>query len=75
METIYEILDDLGVDADFETCTDLIDGGILQSIDLVNLIGALRDEYDVKIPAKEIVPENFNSAQAIYDMMMRLTDE
>ncbi len=75
MDTIYEILEDLGVEADFETCTDLIDGGILQSIDIVNLIGALSDEYGVRIPAKEIVPENFNSAQAIYEMMLRLTDE
>lgn len=75
METVIGILEDLGVEADLENCTTLIDDGILQSLDIVALIEALSEEYGVRIPAREIVPENFNSAEGIYTMMRRLTDE
>ena len=35
----------------------------------------MNTEYDVAIPAEEIIPENFNSAEALYDLIERLQDE
>ena len=64
-DTILEILEDIGEDVDFDTCETLIDDGILSSLDIIQLIGALNDEFDLSIPATEIVPENFNSVEAI----------
>ena len=60
---------------DFENETALIDNGILASLDIIQLIGALSDEYDVSIPATEIIPENFNSVAALCAMVERLLDE
>ena len=74
-ETIIGILVDLVDGVDFENETALIDNGILASLDIIQLIGALSDEYDVSIPATEIIPENFNSVAALCAMVERLLDE
>ena len=72
MEELLELLKDVRDDVDFESCTDLIDGKILSSFDIINIISVIDEDYDVAVPATEIIPSNFNSAQAIYDMIQRL---
>ena len=74
-ETIIGILQDLHEDVDFENETRLIDGKILDSFDIVTLISELSNEFDVIIPADKIVPENFNSADALANMIAELEDE
>ncbi|MDR7870519.1 MAG: acyl carrier protein [Tissierellaceae bacterium] len=74
METLLEILEDLHPEVDFETCDTLIDHQILDSFDIVTLVAEIDSEYDVTIPAEELVPENFNSAKAIYNLIERLSD-
>ena len=68
MEPLMEILKNLHPDVDFETCTTLVDDRIIDSFEI-------NDEYDVVIPAEDIVPENFNSAKALYELIQRLEDE
>jgi len=75
MDELMDILEGLGLDVDFETCTTLVDDKILASLDIVSIIAELSDAYDIRIPAKEIIPENFNSAEAMYNMVQRLLDE
>ena len=73
-DTIIEILSDIVEDVDFDTCTTLIDDGILSSLDIIQLIGALNDEFDISIPATEIIPANFNSVDALCAMVEKLVD-
>lgn len=75
MDEILEILEGLDLDVDFETCETLVDDGILASLDIVSIIAELSEEFDITIPARDIVPENFNSAEAMYAMVRRLMDE
>ena len=70
-----EILKNIHPDVDFETCTTLVDDRIIDSFDIVTIISEINDEYDVVIPAEDIVPENFNSAKALYELIQRLEDE
>ena len=74
-DTILEILADIIDEDDLDTCTTLIDDGVLSSLDIIQLIGALNDEFDISIPATEIVPANFNSVDAMVAMVARLADE
>jgi acyl carrier protein len=74
MEELIEILKEVNDDIDFENCTGLIDDGILNSFDILQIISALNEEYDISIPASEIIPANFNSAAALYDMVQRLQE-
>ena len=75
LATIIEILQDLHEDVDFANETKLIDNKILDSFDIVTLISELSNEFDITIPADKIIPENFNSAQALANMVEELEDE
>ena len=75
MNELIELLMGLDIDVDFERCTTLIDDGYLESLDIVSIIAELSDAYDITIPAREVTPENFNSAAAMYSMVQRLLDD
>lgn len=75
MEKILEILKSIRDDIDFENETKLIDDNILDSFDIVSIVGELCDEYDITITVDEMEPENFNSAEAIHALVERLVDE
>ena len=75
IDTILEILADIIDEDDLDTCTTLIDDGVLSSLDIIQLIGALNDEFDISIPATEIIPQNFNSVDAMAAMVARLSEE
>ena len=72
MEKLIEILEEIQPDADYENCTTLIDDEILSSMDVISIVAELEDEYDIRILPVEIVPANFNSAEAIWKMVQRL---
>lgn len=67
-----EILNDNCPGIDFENETHLIYDEILTSLDLVVLVGELNDTYDIEITIDDIVPENFNSAEAMFALIQRL---
>lgn len=75
MQELLEILQNLHPDVDFEHETGLIEGGILDSFDIVTLISEISETFDVTISAEYIVPENFNSAQALYELIRKLEEE
>ena len=75
MTELLEILENLHPEVDFETCTTLIDDKILDSFDIITIISEINEEFDVVIPAEEIVPENFNSAEALLALVERLDEE
>lgn len=75
MEKLVNILQEMHPDVDFNAEIGLIDHGVLDSFDIVTLIMEINDAYDVTIPAEEILPENFNSAKALYALVERLMDQ
>ncbi|MCD8211436.1 MAG: acyl carrier protein [Oscillospiraceae bacterium] len=75
MEELLDILKELHPEIDFDTCTTLVDDKLIDSFDIVTIITEVKDAYDVVIPANEIVPENFNSAQALYALICRLDED
>lgn len=75
MDKLLDILKDMHPEVDFKTCNTLIDDSILDSFDIISLVAEVDSEFDVAIPAEELVPENFNSADAIYKLIVRLDEE
>lgn len=74
-EQILEILMDLRPDIDFENEKKLIDDHILESFDIVSLVAGLEDEFDIKIRPKNLIAENFNSLDALTDLVETLVEE
>lgn len=75
MDELLEILSGLHPDIDFDTEEHLIDNVILDSFDIVTLIAEINRIFDVTISAKDIVPDNFNSAKALYTLIQELENE
>lgn len=75
LEDVIALLNDVKEGPDYATRTDLVDARVLDSFDILSLISSIDDEFDVSVPAKDVVPENFNSAAAIRDMIARLEEE
>ncbi len=75
MNKLIEILEDIQPGIDYTTCTDLIDGRRISSLSIISLVVELEDAFDITIPAVEIVPANFNSAQSLWQMIVRLQEE
>lgn len=72
MEELMEILEEIRPDVDFEQETALIDDKILSSFDILSIISEISDAFDVTLTPAEIIPENFNSANALWAMICEL---
>lgn len=70
-ETILEILTDIRGDIDFEEETALIDDGLLESLDIVAIVGEFNEEFDVEISVEDLLPENFNSVDAMVELITK----
>ena len=75
LDHMIELLEDVKGNVDYENCTTLVDDRVLDSFDILSIISSINDEFDVSVPAGDIVPDNFISAQAMLDMVKRLVDE
>ncbi|MGN1165705.1 MAG: phosphopantetheine-binding protein [Lachnospiraceae bacterium] len=74
-EEIMEILEELRPDVEFENEKKLIDDGILDSFDIVSLVGELNNAFDVSINVEDLLPENFNCVDAMVELIEHLQDE
>ena len=75
MEELLEMLNDIQPGVDFENEKHLIDDHLLDSLSIISLVAELEDTFDVTIPAVEIIPDNFNSAEAMLEMLQRLRED
>lgn len=64
-EEVMAILTEIRKDVDFENETKLIDDSILASLDIVAIVGEFNDTFDVEISVEDLIPENFNSVNAM----------
>lgn len=74
MKKLMEILMELDDSIDWENETALIDERILDSFGVILLISELEEQFDIEIEASEIIPQNLNSADAMWKMIQRLQE-
>jgi acyl carrier protein len=72
IDKLLSILSDLHPDVDFNSHGALVGEGVLDSFDIVTIVADVDEAYGVSIPAEELAPENFNSAQALFALIQRL---
>lgn len=74
MEKLLELLKNVRPDVDFENEIALIDDGLLDSFDVVSIISEIDDVFGVQIRISELDPDNFNSVQAIGELINKLKE-
>ena len=72
LDEVIEMLQGVREDVDYATITTLVTDRYIDSFDILAIISAIDDEFDIAVPAKEILPVNFNSAEALTAMINKL---
>lgn len=72
MEELLKILKSYNEDVDFLTAQGIIDDELIDSIDVTSLISELEDVFGIEIGMDDIIPDNFNTAEAMWNMVQRL---
>ena len=75
MDELLEILNELNPDVDYATEKNLIDGKVFDSLTILSLITEICDIFDISIGPKWMRNENFNSAEAMWNMIQSIREE
>lgn len=72
MDELLKIISEIRPDVDFLTETALIDADILDSFDIISIVSEVNDCFGIEINVNDLLPENFNSAEALYQLIVKL---
>lgn len=72
MEKLMELLTEICPGVDFEHETALVDDAVIESLDIITITTEIMDAFDVEITVDDLIPENFNSAKAMWELIERL---
>ncbi|MCD7886676.1 MAG: phosphopantetheine-binding protein [Clostridiales bacterium] len=74
-EQILQILGEIRPDVEFEKETALMEDGVIDSFDIIQIVSELNDNFDVNISVDELLPENFDSVDAMVALITKLQSE
>ena len=72
MEQLLTIMSEIRPDIDFTTENELIDADILDSFDIIAIVSEVNDQFGIEINVNDLLPENFNSAEALYQLIQEM---
>ena len=74
-EQLLAILDEIRPDVEFAKETKLIDDGILDSFDIISIVQEMNEAFNVEINVGELEPYNFNTVDAMVELIKKLQEE
>ena len=75
MEELIRIMSEIRPDVDFTKEDKLIDNDVLDSFDIIAIVSEVNDVFDIEINVNDLLPENFNSASALYDLINEMKNK
>lgn len=75
MEELLNILKGIRPDVDFVNEKKLIDDGVLDSFDIIQVVQELNEAFDVEINVEDLEPDNFNTIEAMMELLTKLQQE
>ena len=74
-EKVMEVLEDIRPDVDFLNETKLIDDKILDSFDIISIVGDFNDTFSIDIDVEDLEPYNFNTVDAMCELIEKLQNQ
>ena len=74
-EKLLALLQEIRPDVDFEKEKKLIDGGVLDSFDIISVVQEMNEAFDIEIDVEELEPHNFNTIEAMMELIQKLQAE
>ena len=68
---LYLILENIRPEVDFRSTTNFISEGYLDSFDIVSLVAAIDEEFNISIDGTDILPENFETIDTISSLVTK----
>ena len=75
MSKIESILKNIKPEVDFNKSQDFVEDGLLDSLELIELIEGIEEEYQIEIEPMDILPENFSSISQIEAVIVKAGGE
>ena len=74
MNELLEALKRANPKIDYESSDKLVTDKVIDSIDMTSILAELEETFDIEIDMEYIVPENFDSVEAMWKMVQELMD-
>ena len=71
MDKLLQLLYTIRPDLDFATEKNLIDNKVLDSFEIITIVSEINEYFEVNINVSDMEPENFNSAHAMWELIIR----
>ncbi|MCR5226282.1 MAG: acyl carrier protein [Eubacterium sp.] len=75
MDELLSLLSEIRPDVDFQNEEALIDDEILDSFDIISIVGEINDQFSIDINVNDLLPENFNTVDAMWELIQKLQNE
>lgn len=75
MEKLLAILEAIDDSVDYNKEQDLVGSGLFSSFEILQCITEIEDAFDIIIPPQKIMPDNFRSAQKMWEMIQECSGE
>ena len=75
MDELLKLLSEICPKVDFVKEKKLIDDGILDSFDIISIVNELNEHYDIEIDVDDLEPDNFNTVEAMLELIEKLRNE
>ncbi len=72
-QRIYTLLKERKSDIDIskDTSDNLIESGVIDSMDIVELLTSIEDAFGIEVDGDDIIPENFESIDSIEKLVIK----
>lgn len=74
MENLIKLLKEINNEVDYYKETDLVNNGIFTSLEIIQCMTEIEQEFNIRIPPQEVIPENFKSLDQIWKMIIRVQE-
>lgn len=75
MKKLLEILEEIKPGVDFKNSKNMIEEGLIDSFDIITIITAINSEFDIDFTVSDIMPENFETVETLYNTIERIKNK